>query len=237
MKILVDGDIIAYRISFHCKDMVDEDEVKLTVRDFFDNLYSYIDPFNMFDKLVFLTGSGNFRHDIAKTAPYKGNRKDTPKPTWLKFVRGYIDYLYNAVITDGYEADDLISIAAYKAGYDKVVIVSTDKDFNQIPVTIYNLSKGEFFTITPQEALKNFYKQILTGDTVDNIFGIYGIGPKKADKILEGKITEADMYVAVVEAYEELDKQSGFSAQERVLENGKLLYLCRKLGETWEPPL
>lgn len=235
--ILIDGDVIAYRLSFKCKDMTDEQEVLLEVRDFFSNLYNYIDPFNLYEKHVYLTGKGNFRYDIAKVSIYKGNRKDTPKPTWLSFVRQVILDQYRAILSNGFEADDLIAMAANKHGYNSVVIVSTDKDFNQLPVTIYNLTKGEFTTISKVDAIRNFYKQVLMGDRVDNIFGIYGIGPVKAEKILAGLTTEIEMYQACLEAYEELDTFKEYTPVERVHENAKLLFLLRNIGEMWEPPI
>jgi len=87
MKVLVDGDIVAYRAAYSTQDLFPEDaESKV------DELMDYIltetlifpDPN---DYEVFLTGSGNFRYDIAKSFPYKGNRKSTEKPIHLPVAR------------------------------------------------------------------------------------------------------------------------------------------------------
>jgi 5'-3' exonuclease len=75
--------------------------------------------------------------------------------------------------------------------------------------------------------MKFFYTQLLTGDTADNIKGVKGIGPKKADKILDGLVAEADLYKAVEEHYETLDE---------LIENARLLWLRRFEGQMWEPP-
>ncbi len=74
----------------------------------------------------------------------------------------------------------------------------------------------------------SFYKQILTGDAADNIIGLQGIGPVKADKLLNELITEEELYAACVAAYD--------GDEERVLENARLLWLRRSEGQQWQPP-
>ena len=68
---LIDGDILVYRIGFASED---ESESIAMARccEFLEDIIL----FNGFDEYQgFLTGGGNFRKDVAKTAPYKGNRK------------------------------------------------------------------------------------------------------------------------------------------------------------------
>ena len=81
-------------------------------------------------------------------------------------------------------------------------------------------------TVTDEEGLFNFYQQILTGDRVDNIVGLTGIGPVKSKKLLEG-LSEQEMYAKCVELYE---------SEERVIENARLLWLRREEGQIWNPP-
>ncbi len=69
---------------------------------------------------------------------------------------------------------------------DNTVICSIDKDLQQIPGNHYNFVKKEHSFVTPEEAIQNFYKQILTGDAADNIKGAKGIGPVRAGKIIGG---------------------------------------------------
>lgn len=238
MHILIDGDVIAYRVAFSSKLVYDKDaqaEVKasLTPIEAIEKLQEVvnqtkfaIDPFA--DVTFYLTGKGNFRNDIAKTVVYKGNRKDTPKPPNLPYLRQYIIDTYNCVVSEDEEADDLIAIEVAKRNYKDVVIASIDKDFMQLPCKIYNPMRNEFYSPTPWEATKFFYTQILTGDAVDNIKGVGGIGPKKAEKTLEGCDSEKALYNACVEAY-------GGDA-DRVLENGRLLWLRRYVNQMWEPP-
>ena len=84
------------------------------------------------------------------------------------------------------------------------------------------------YLIEEYEGIVNFYKQILTGDRVDNIVGLKGIGPVKATKILKDCKTEADLYKAVLEAYD--------NDEERVLENARLLWIRREPNQIWSPP-
>ena len=51
------------------------------------------------------------------------------------------------------------------------------------------------------EGLKNFYKQLLTGDRADNIPGVPSIGPIKSGKILSKCKDELDMFEAVWDKY------------------------------------
>ncbi len=61
--------------------------------------------------------------------------------------------------------------------------MSIDKDLDMIRGWHYNFIKDKKYFIDDQQAIKHFYTQILTGDRVDNIIGLRGIGPKKAEKI------------------------------------------------------
>jgi hypothetical protein len=226
-KVLVDGDIVAYRAAFSTQDMFPQDaESKV------DDLMDYIlgetlmfpDPS---DYRVFLTGSGNFRYDIAKSFPYKGNRSGVEKPIHLSVTRERLVSKWGAVVSEGEEADDLIAIAATNYGPDTVV-ASIDKDMLQIPCKHFNFTTGVWTTVTEFEGLRFFYKQILTGDRADNIMGLYRVGPVKAEKMLQEYDTEAELWDAVLKAYD--------GDFDRVVENARLLWLRRKEGQLWQPP-
>ena len=135
---------------------------------------------------------------------------------------------YQAVVSYGEEADDLISKAAAALDYN-CVVASIDKDMLQLPCWHFNFGKNEWTKVTPFEGIRFFYTQILTGDRADNIIGLYGIGPKKAEKLLEGCDTEEDMWETVLKAYD--------GNLDRVVENARLLWLRRHDDELWEPPI
>lgn len=228
-KVLIDGDIIAYRAAFSTQDLFPSDAIKKT-----DELISFIIeecigiPFaSPSDFQVYLTGAGNFRYAIAKSHEYKGNRKATEKPIHLSVTRGYLTDNYGAITSSGEEADDLIAKEAAALNY-QCVVASIDKDMLQIPCWHYNFGKGEWSKVEPFQGTKFFYTQILTGDRADNIVGINGIGPVKAEKLLSDCDTEQSLWNTVVKAYN--------GDKERVIENARLLWLRRYNGQIWEPP-
>ena len=176
---------------------------------------------------VYLTGSSNFRYEVAKSHPYKGLRKLTPKPVDLPKARAYMVEKYGAIISEGEEADDLIAIEATRCG-PTTIVASIDKDMLQIPCRHFNINKGSWTTVTEDTGLKFFYTQLLTGDAADNIKGVHGIGPKTAQKLLAGLYTEEEFWDVCVEKYK--------GDVQRVVENARLLWLRREVGEIWIPP-
>tara|TARA_R110000796_G_scaffold86661_2_gene187411 strand:+ start:560 stop:1351 length:792 start_codon:yes stop_codon:yes gene_type:complete len=176
---------------------------------------------------VYLTGFDNFRYKVAKSFPYKETRKSTPKPVDLPKARAYLVEHFGAIVSEGEEADDLIAIEATRCG-PTTIVASVDKDMLQIPCRHFNLNRGDWTTVSKFAGLKFFYVQILTGDTSDNIKGVYGIGPQTAKKLLSGLTTEEDLWDACVKAYK--------GDVSRVIENARLLWLRREIGEVWIPP-
>lgn len=226
-KILIDGDIIAYRAGFSSNDLTAKD-AELKVDELISTILSDTEGFADDNYEVYLTGKGNFRFDIAKTLEYKGNRKDAAKPIHLPHVREYMITKYKATVSEGEEADDLIAIEATKFGMTTVV-ASIDKDMLQIPCYHYNITRRELSAVGEFTGLKYFYSQILTGDKADNIKGLYRCGPVKADKILNECDTEIKLWNTCVEAYE--------GDSDRVIENARLLWLRREEDQLWEPPV
>jgi hypothetical protein len=219
---LIDADVIVYRVAFASEEE-EEDICLARAKDLiFEIVYTEL---NCDDYKAYITGKGNFREVVATTAPYKGNRKDFQRPKHYDALRAYLQRL-GAELVEGQEADDAIAIKAQEGPY---WIVSIDKDFDQVPGWHYNFVKKEKYYITEEEGLRNFYTQILTGDRVDNIIGIKGVGPVKAEKILKDCTTEREYYDACVKAYD------GDIA--RVTENGVLLWLRRYPNQLWQPPL
>jgi 5'-3' exonuclease len=125
------------------------------------------------------------------------------------------------------------------SGKGQTVLCSTDKDLNMIPGKHFNFVTGELYTINEAQALRNFYGQLLSGDPTDNIEGIPGIGPAKADKLLNGAETEADYFRIVYEAYSTAFAGEGSdprSLLDRILETGQLLWIWRKPNDIWQLP-
>ena len=224
MIALLDADILCYRVGFATDDEHENTAIE-TMAVFLEDLLMF-DLVDTDDHELFLTGKTNFRNDIAVTAPYKGNRKDVKKPKHLPLLREYLQTAWGATVSDGQEADDDIAIRATELG-DEAIIVSIDKDFMQVPTWHYNFVKKVKKYVTPEEGLRFFYKQILTGDNADNIKGLHLVGEVRATKMLADAKTEQELYQCCVEAM----------GAERVLENARLLWLRRQPNQLWEPPI
>ena len=222
---LLDADIICYRTGFASED-VDEKLCLARVTELVTDIVYF--RLNCDDFKAYITGKGNFRNDIAVTAPYKGNRKDMKRPKHYEAIRKHLVDL-GAILVEGMEADDAIAIEATANGG---FIVSIDKDLDQIPGHHYNFVKHEEYFVTEEQGLLNFYKQILTGDRVDNIMGIKGIGPVKADKLLSKCKTEKEMFDVCVKAY----KDNGEDGVARTTENARLLWLLRAPNQHYQAP-
>ena len=220
----VDADFLVYSVGFSSKDL-DEQMAKNRLTEWFTDIV-YI-RLKCEDYKAFITGKQNFRYGVAVTVPYKGNRKDSVKPPHYEALRKHLERM-EAVVSENEEADDAVGIESTRyTGW----IVHVDKDLDQLPGWHYNPVKDEEYYVTEEEGLKSFYLQLLTGDRVDNIQGLKGIGPVKANRILAKATTEQAMLSAVQEAYKEAGE-----APERVLENGQLLWLRREPEQMWQLP-
>ena len=222
MKALLDADILVYRVGFASEG--EEENIALArCTEMVTDIVFFEANCDSYDG--FLTGKGNYRYDIAKNKPYKGNRK-AAKPKHYEALRNHLVKM-GCVVIEGQEADDALGIAACSSKRDEFILITTDKDLNMIPGKHYNFVKKEFADVTDEMAIKFFYTQLLTGDATDNIQGVEGIGPKKAEKALQGAETEEDMYKVA---------QSLYNDDALLLENARLLWIRREPGQMWTPP-
>jgi len=158
-----------------------------------------------YSAVVFDAPGKTFREE--QYAQYKAQRPKTPDelnlsiPIAKELVR---TWGLKEFEVPGVEADDVIGTLAKRAseqGID-VVIVSSDKDMLQLvddKVVIYDPWKGKFYkSIDVKEKLGVGPESVpdflaLTGDAIDNVPGVPGIGPKKALALLlkYGSLEEA----------------------------------------------
>jgi DNA polymerase-1 len=159
-----------------------------------------------------------FRHD--QYEPYKANRDKQPEdisiaiPIIKDIMDGFQIPVYEV---PGFEADDVIGTLAKKAekkGFE-VYMVTPDKDYGQLvseKVWMFKPGKqGQEEILGVKEVLEKWeisrVDQVIDmlgiqGDSVDNIPGVKGIGPKGAVKLLE----EFDKLEGI---YENIDQVKG----------------------------
>ena len=225
-KLLIDADYLIYGVGFASEEDSEKFAKSRLVETLEDMVYLHLkaDSYE-----AFLTGKNNYRYEIAKTVPYKGNRKDAKKPKHYDALRECMITRLGAVVVDGQEADDEVAIRMTKEP-DQYLLVGVDKDLRQIPGWHHNPMKAKTEYIDEDQAYKNFCLQLLTGDRVDNIPGLEGIGPVKAEKALKNAKTQEELLQAVWKVYKE--KEHGI---EYLTEQGQLLWLRRYEGELWQP--
>lgn len=166
-------------------------------------------------ELHFTSGRHSFRYTLVDKQ-YKANRtedktKRAPlglheiKDMWVK------EESNKCFIWEEWEADDIV-VAKKSKWPDKYLLVALDKDvlyslegthFNYYSSSLYNIDM-KFFDVSKETAMKHHYRQTLTGDTSDGVYGLKGIGPKKADKLLMNCNNEQECWDAVVKAYEDI---------------------------------
>lgn len=228
---IIDADSICYRAAAGAGDTSPVEHALHNAKNAIDRIFDVLEPETY---TIYLGGEGNFRYDIATIRPYKGNRNQT-KPVHLEAVRKYLANNWGVEFVNGQEADDACGIEHTKALDNEIVscIVGIDKDLYQLSGWHFNYVKDRLFWVDALEAKRNFWIQMLVGDTSDNIQGVEGIGKKKADGILASCLTESEMIEAVTRAY-----KVGYKNQwlEAMTENGRLLHLRRFENEEWQCP-
>lgn len=206
LTLLVDGENIIHQ-SFHKFEKLKSTDGKPTgaIFGFFKSLHMYLTRFEPDDVIIsFDNGHSPFRVELNPN--YKIHRKDISYDREsLQIQKGIIlrilgmlrvSYIFDKRKSTNYEGDDFLAkLAIDKHNEGKVILVSSDKDFNQLLVykgiKIYNPRKDsyvnasnckELFGYTPEETVPYL---CMVGDTSDDIKGINGIGPVKARKILD----------------------------------------------------
>lgn len=189
--------------------------------------------------VVYDTAAPTFRHEEYEA--YKATREETPQG--IKVAIPYISRMMDAfnipfIGVDGYEADDVICTLAGQAEREgfEVYMMTPDKDFAQAvtehvklyrpgrmgnPAEVWGIKEvQEKFGVERMEQIIDYLG--LMGDSVDNIPGIPGVGPKTASKLLTQYGSMEGMY----EHAEELKGKLG----EKIRGNKEQAFLSKKLA-------
>jgi hypothetical protein len=264
LKPLWDADCLLYNIGFaansYWKAIHLEKGVELDVEEFpppFDVVADMVDNrianthaiIGTTQKpIMYFTGKGNFRNEISTTG-YK--LRVGGKPFHYYNIKAYLQGMYECVVQDGLEADDLLGIAA-TANPDNTIIITIDKDLLQIPGWHYMWEYGKVASFGPHKVegygnlwfddkkklrgygMKFFLAQCILGDGVDSIVGIPKSGPVAAFKLLGDTNTYEEGIEAVRGAYNAFYGDDGDT---KLVENGRLLYMTRSLHVDGSPIL
>ena len=173
--------------------------------------------------VYFIKGRGNFRYNVATIKPYKGKRTGD-KHKFYDEILEHMTNFRNCIPCNGIEADDMVSIFHS----DKTVVCTDDKDAKQNAGDLYNFRKKTLTTISKNEAWRNLWMQVLTGDTVDNIPGLEGVGPAKAEKVLNDTVGAKDYPNTVLNAF--IEKYGLIDGSDFFNENFQLIRMKSSSG-------
>ena len=181
MILLIDADSLVFGACYRKKKHPDDYPYYTEIEDAqgkFDEVFHSMlndieEIYTVDDVLVFNNSRGNFRKLITKK--YKAQRRKYELPPLLNQMHNYVTMQYDSIAGCGVETDDVV--ARYwkeiceTAGRDNVMIVSLDKDYKQFPCLYYNYHYKHrcVYDISYEEALYNFYEQMIAGDVADNV--------------------------------------------------------------------
>ena len=209
MKILIDGDIIAHRVAARVQGRVDIPELRDQIEDMVND-WARCGPDDA-DIVICLSQDQSFRYWV--WPDYKANRKDRIKPPMLGTAFDILKHDYYTWAVSGLEGDDCLGIIQ-TADLENSMIVSIDKDMDQIPGWHFNPDKDKTKHYTTKlVGAWHFHVQWLMGDSGDNVPGLPRVGIKRAEKMLADIHTEEEMTAFVKQEYEDRGKDETYCRQ------------------------
>lgn len=207
--LLIDGENILHQ-SFHKFEKLKSTDGKPSgaIFGFFKSLHMYLTGFEP-DEVYISFDNGHSPVRMKLLPNYKGHRKNisvdyeslqSQKAIIMKMLGMLrINYIFDKNNNTLYEGDDFLAyLAIKKFQSEKIILISSDKDFNQLlnkNLRIYNPRKDEIIRLENCKDLFGYHANetveylAMVGDISDDISGFPGIGPVKARKILdEGRI-------------------------------------------------
>lgn len=199
LDLLIDADMYLYQAAQACEVETDWGDDKWTLhsdagdvrRLFREHIDQFMDELHGNRPVLCFSdpSRSSFRKELDPT--YKQNRRNKRKPLAYAAVRDQLSEAYKTIIKPRLEADDVMGIVATRAP-GQFIIVSGDKDMQQIPGLLYR--EGKVLEISQAHADFYHLTQTLIGDPTDGYPGCPGIGPAKANDIVRGgwhRIVEA----------------------------------------------
>lgn len=187
-KLWFDGDVIAYRAAAVSNE---DDNHRLGLyyaNNTIQNTCDFLDSDNI--ELCF-TSKTNFRNEVYPL--YKANRIGVVRPKYLNEIKTALMRRYKYKIEEGFEADDILAREVYADRNS--ILVTIDKDLLQVRGLHYNFLTGVKQYVDEHRASLLYWRQVLTGDSTDNIPGLRGVGSKTAAKLIPDDTKEPVLIV------------------------------------------
>lgn len=237
---LIDFDFSAYKIDYFISQkghtiessMIDSSIDYLIINELttlLETIFKNIDS-NLCIFLFSCPTKFNYRKNISLSKEYKGNRGDTVSTKNIfihyikKVVMNYMKEFYHVLSFEDLEADDICSMLQCEYTF----IYSYDKDLKQVKGFHYDIQNNELIYITAEESIQFLAKQLLSGDSTDNIPGINGIGEKAAEKIITDYKSNEVFFIVLLEYFKKYGVRNGIDS---FTENYNLLSLRLNRGE------
>jgi len=234
MVVLFDADSLIFSSCYKKRETIEDDGFHHVLEDAivkFDQVFMSIinhleDVYDVTEVKTFSGSKGNFRKYISPK--YKANRNYDALPPLLNKMHDFVKDYYDSIWGYGCETDDVVAKYWFnlskEIGRDNVIIVSIDKDYKQFPCLMYNyhVKHKVIYDITEEEAMYNFYEQMIIGDTADNVNYCKGYGKKFAEKYLVGCKTKYQYTKKIYELFKIIYKSK---AREKYIECWNLLKL------------
>jgi len=234
---ILDADIIAYKAACWV-DIEGVDDLEARLRDDVRNWT----PSGITDIVVAFScpRKKNFRRDSWPS--YKAKRDSQDSPEHLHICREYMMDYWDSITEPRLEADDILGI---RASSGDMIAVTIDKDLKSVPGYHWNPDKDKDVRyITQEEADRFFITQWMMGDSTDGIPGLWRIGPKKAEKLMNE--WEQDEWVEnIIDMYEDpkYTPEASFIPYQialamarcvRILRDGEYDFLTKEIT-LWDP--
>ena len=199
--IMIDADILIHKVAFKAESSGRPEYIE---RNLWDLVWAYTPDFTEGDITLALSCSraDNYRKDFLPS--YKEHRNKKPSPQYLPAAKAKLLELakekgWAIAYEDRMEADDLMGRASSSGTHISVTI---DKDLRTVPGWHWNPDKEwEPVFVSETQASRFFHQQWLTGDMTDNIPGLFRVGPKKAQALLQ-QVAYPNWSMAVMAEYQ-----------------------------------
>ncbi|MFA5394156.1 MAG: DNA polymerase I [Candidatus Ratteibacteria bacterium] len=240
---LIDGNAVAYRAFFAIKSLATSYGQPTNAVLGFLNILNRIVRETAPDYLAcaFDSPGETFRHQVF--AEYKVNRPGMPEElvSQLSLIKEVLSaYQIPILEQPGLEADDILkdlAVTGSGKGF-QVYIVTADKDLLQLVSERIKVFHPQTYEIMDREKVQERFGlppekipdlMALTGDSIDNIPGVKGIGDKTAVPLIQ-------RFGSIENLYQHLEEVPGAAVRQKLVEGKESAFLSKCLATLFGAP-